>query len=108
MKILLGTSRFGRDTTRLQALIKDALDACGAHITLNGYRLTAIRYVQELNRLPTDALDRYVALTSDLERLRDKVHALNIPADDGGFEAKQSLLKSITQALSTKGERHDA
>ncbi len=100
--ILVSVTRFGRQREDFREIIKDALDSCGTHVKLNGYRHEANAIVRELAGVKADELDRYVGLSSDLERVRDKIHALDVPASDGGFEVKQALLRDITKALREK------
>jgi MoxR-like ATPase len=99
--VLLHATRFGREKDVLTGLIRDALDSCGTHIKLNGYRHQASALIHKLKALAEKDLDGFVGISGDLERVRDKVHALLIPAEDGGFEAKQNLLRLISQALKT-------
>lgn len=98
-KILVNATRFGRQKELLESLIRSALDSCGSHVKLNGYRFQAMRIIEKLNAVAKDGLERFVLLTSDLEKIRAQVHELAIPAGDGGFESKQQLLSSISQAL---------
>ena len=98
-RMLSQITQFARHGDSFKEIVTGAIDRCGNNIKLNGYRHDALRIIQLMEQAGKTSLDQYASLSSDLQRLQKSAHDLSIPAEDGGYERKQQLLKQISRAL---------